>query len=84
MPYGCVLCVVELYDVVNSEAFHGATPMKISQAEADLGDYSPGCFIWLTRNLRRLRTPVPVVGRQGLWELSADFVATFHLELNIP
>lgn len=69
LPYGFALCVVEIYDVVRSEAFHGATPLKISQQEAELGDYSPGRFIWLTRHLRVFNEPIPVTGRQGLFEL---------------
>ena len=49
LPYGFALCVVELYDVVHfSSAFHGATPLKISQMEAELGDYTLGRWIWLT------------------------------------
>lgn len=75
LPYGCALCIVELYDIVPTAAFHGATPLKINQFEADLGNYTPGRFAWLTRNLRTLDPPVPVIGRQGFWNLPAEIVA---------
>jgi hypothetical protein len=70
LPYGYALCVVELYDCMPTDLFHGATPLRISRSEADLGDYTPGRFAWLTRRLRRLREPVPVVGRQGIFALT--------------
>jgi hypothetical protein len=68
--YGCALCIVELYDCVPSAAFHGATPISISQMEADLGDYPLiGRWVWLTRNVRRLPGTIPIVGRQGFFNV---------------
>ena len=58
MPYGYALCVVELYEC--------------RPTEASLGDYTPGRFTWCTRNLRRLRQPLPMRGRQGLWALTPE------------
>ncbi len=69
MGYGHVLCVVELYDCVPSAEFHGSTPRQISETEAGLGDYSVCRWIWLTRDLRKLKWSVPIVGRQNLWKL---------------
>lgn len=66
IPYGCCVCVVELFDCIPTPLaiLHG-----ISDTEYMLGDYTPGRWAWLTRNRRRLRTPVPIVGRQALWNL---------------
>ena len=75
LRYGCVLCIVDLYDCVPTSEFQmnpqAGPPAKrsLSQAEWDLGDYTPGRFAWLTRNCRRLETPVAVVGRQGLFNV---------------
>ena len=64
MPYGCVLCVVELYDVVNSEAFHGATPMKISIGESFGRDH--GTVMHNCRSVEdRIATDQKVPGRLG-------------------
>lgn len=70
MPYGCALCVVELFDCVPTSRvlYFGTLP----EAEAELGDYSAGRFAWLTRNLRQLKRPVPMRGHQGFWELAAS------------
>lgn len=82
VPYGCALCIVELHELIPSDLFHGATPLPISQAEADLGDYTPGRWIWRTRNCRRLHQAVPIVGHQGLWNLTDSEVARINLALH--
>jgi hypothetical protein len=35
--------------------------------ERDFGDYSRGRCAWVTRNVRRLVTPIPAKGKLGLW-----------------
>jgi hypothetical protein len=62
-PMGYVLCLVEVVDCVPVEKF------KPSPLEGLLGDYTPGRFAWVTRNLRTLKQPVPVCGRQGFFNL---------------
>lgn len=62
-PLGRALCIVEVYDCVPTS---GSAP---NGAEGLLGDYSHGRFIWLTRNLRRLPAPIPVIGRQGFFDV---------------
>jgi len=51
-----------------------ATPggASVSPVEAVLGDLSPGRFAWLLADIRPLREPHPLRGRQGLWTLSAE------------
>jgi hypothetical protein len=39
------------------------------------GDFTPGRYGWLLDNIRPLREPIPVKGRQGLWTPDADLVA---------
>lgn len=67
VAHGCAVCVVELYAVDRSDGFKARNPI-----EKALGDYTGGRFIWRTRNLRRLAKPVPVRGKQGLFELQID------------
>jgi hypothetical protein len=76
LPYGKAICAVECYDCVPTEDFHliGA-PVKISQLEADLGNYTCGRFAWLTRNLRPFKEPFPVRGRQGWFDIPDEIVA---------
>jgi activating signal cointegrator 1 len=81
MPYGCAVCVVEVYDCWQTERITNLR-QPISQAERDLGDYTPGRFGWLTRNCRKLRNPVPILGRQGLWMLPPESVALINTNLS--
>lgn len=79
--YGFALCVVEIYDCVPTGDALPALKAAGAVAEMDLGDYTPGRFAWLTRNCRRLALPVPVVGRQGLFDLPADVEAKVRAQL---
>lgn len=65
LRFGFVLCVVDLFDCVKSESIIEL----VSETEYDLGNYDPNRFAWLTRNVRRLREPVPVKGAQGFFFL---------------
>lgn len=67
IPYGCAVCVVELIDCIPSSAFHGHQALPLPSREAALGNYEIGRWIWRTKNLRPLKEPVPITGRQGLW-----------------
>lgn len=82
MPiYGCALCAVELYDMLPTNGTREFWPAKegqrLSSKEEALGDYSPGRWMWITRNCRRFKTPFPVTGRQGLFELSDDMLLNY-------
>jgi hypothetical protein len=75
MPYGCAICVVEIYDCRGVEWV--SSQPNFTEAERDLGDYTPGMgrYAWMTRNCRTLTTPLPIVGRQGLWILTPETIA---------
>lgn len=71
--YGCVLCVVELFQCVQSQAFLSGM-LPLSDLEQCLGNYTYGRWIWRTKNIRRLKTPMPIIGHQGLWNLPLEVV----------
>lgn len=79
MQFGVALCVVSVLRCVSTD-----TLMRnyLEASEYDLGDYSPGRFVWVTHHLRVLKAPVPVVGRQGLWELPEDVAAQVRQQLS--
>lgn len=66
VPYGCALCVVRVTGCVRTES------IQVNGREFSLGDYTPGRWAWRTTDLRPLKEPVPIVGRQGLWNLTPD------------
>lgn len=86
MKFGMAICVVDLLDVVRTEHFTFKTetsesPMLINEREYSLGNYGPGRFAWVTANLRRLKNPVPVIGRQALWNLPDEVEALIRAQL---
>lgn len=76
MKFGFGLCVVEIYDVAKTESL-----TCLESVESQLGNYSPGRYAWLTRNLLELESPIPIVGRQGLWNLPPETEALVREQL---
>lgn len=68
LPFGRVVAVVNLHSCLRSQHVE----VEYSDQEHDLGDYSAGRWAWMTDCCFRLREPVPVVGRQGLFNLPTD------------
>jgi activating signal cointegrator 1 len=81
LPYGAVLALVDLSACHPVEEFDGHQNAVTFFKEFLLGDYSDGRFAWLTSNLRRLKEPVPVRGRQGLFNLPPDVEAQVRAQL---
>lgn len=71
LPYGCIVCTVNLVDCEPTEEVVKRTWFKeIAATELHFGDYSPGRFAW------QLDTPIfmgdtPARGSQGFWEWTA-------------
>lgn len=76
LPQGVVVCVAELYDCVPAERIAG----YISRANLAAGNFAPGRFAWRFRNIRALLEPIPVVGRQGLF----NWTPPHELALSAP
>ncbi len=64
LPLGAVLCSVEVYDCRPTEELAG----ELDERELCLGNYRPGRFGIMTRNLQRLLIPAPCKGKQGIWD----------------
>jgi hypothetical protein len=81
LPHGFVLCVVEFYDCMPVEVAIRRGLAGAGDKEIFFGDYSDGRYAWLTRNCRRLKTPVPVKGRQGFFFLSTGVESEVKAQL---
>jgi hypothetical protein len=66
LPSGKVLGVVDLVEIFSTNEW---APQV---SEFPFGDYSENRFGWITKNLRRLKSPAPVIGRQGLFNLPPE------------
>lgn len=64
LPTGCILGVAELAGCLPiDEAFAASLPGE----ERYFGDFSPGRFAWVLRDVRALPQPIPARGWQGIW-----------------
>jgi hypothetical protein len=81
---GEILCIVDLYEcfttmTVRSDLEYDGQKGK---RELSLGDYSPGRYALLTRNLRVLRKPVPCRGQQAVpWQVPPEVEAEVRRQL---
>lgn len=79
---GCVLGVANLFDVWNtSNTWNKSEPSPRETNERHFGNYQPGRFAWLTKDMRRLGSPVPVTGRQGLFNLPPEVEAAVRRQM---
>ncbi len=63
LPLGVVIAVALLVDI------HPITrENQPAEPEYTFGDYGPGRFAWILRNVYRLPDPIPARGSLGLWE----------------
>jgi hypothetical protein len=86
-PLGCVVSVGDLYDSMSSEEWmelffpEGWEPTAERLRERAFGNYAPGRGVWRMRNMRRLATPIPVIGRQFWFNLPPDVEAAVRAQL---
>lgn len=71
-PFGKIVAVVDLVDCITT---HSMLMPALSAQELALGNYNNGRYAWITENLRKLETPIPCRGFQGLWNVPDEVVA---------
>jgi activating signal cointegrator 1 len=76
-PLGAVVAVARLIACHPAEAMRG----RISATEAEWGNYGDGRFAWELQEVHPLLTPVPLCGKQGLFNLPPDVEAAVLAQL---
>lgn len=79
LAFGAIVCVVDLVDCIQAPALPGMleqlVPMRFqSESWRDFGNFQPGRWLWLCDNVRPLREPLKVTGRQNLWPLPVETI----------
>jgi len=69
LPKGAVVAVCVLGGSVKITEGLAAS---LSPLERAVGYYAPGRFAWILENVIALREPVPVIGRQGFFDVDID------------
>lgn len=92
LPIGCVVCIArldaafQLGDAADGTAVPAATVVRrlVSRAMPEcftvrydtFGDYAPGRWAWLLRDIQPLKPPASVTGHQGFFELPQGWMTT--------
>ncbi|MBD2683330.1 MULTISPECIES: ASCH domain-containing protein [Nostoc] len=64
LPFGCAVALVELTACISmTQAFIN----QQSLSELDTGDWRIGRMAWKLDNIRRIVQPIPIIGKQGLF-----------------
>ncbi|MBD2457702.1 ASCH domain-containing protein [Nostoc sp. FACHB-87] len=70
LPFGHAVALVDLIACISmNQAFIDQQP----QTELDTGDWQVGRFAWRLDNIRRIVQPIPITGKQGLFNVEVDF-----------
>jgi activating signal cointegrator 1 len=73
LPLGAVIAVAQLVDIY--PITHENQP---PEPEYSFGDYGPGRFAWILRDVYQLPEPIPARGRLGLWEWTPPSLPTLR------
>lgn len=78
-PLGCVIAIVQLVDCIEIRPDNVPTG-----PERYFGDYTRGRFMWVLRDVKRLKKPIPARGLQRLWEWDApEDIANYLTEVEV-
>lgn len=69
LPFGVVVATCDLVDCQRITMEN--TP---PEPEVSFGDYTPGRFAWVLKNIKPVYPPIPAVGHQGLWSIDDELL----------
>jgi len=74
LPFGAVVCLADLVDcrATPGGLRQNREAMPASELDYEMGDWSPGRYAWRLENIRLPKEPMPITGRQGLWDVEIN------------
>lgn len=88
LPLGAIIAVREEFDCIKiqREIEHVGLPgheLDHGKFERYFGDYTIGRFAWFTRDIKKLKKPIPARGYQGLWTIPDEVIILEEMSINI-
>lgn len=77
LPYGAVVAVVTLVESILLPPLESEEP---GDAERACGDWTDGRWAWSLADVIQLRNPVPIMGRQGVFDVPPDVLERMRAE----
>jgi len=62
----------KLYRYENGAVIAGGEIPMPGEPELSFGDYTPGRFAWILKDVQKLPEPIPAKGQQGLWTVPPE------------
>lgn len=95
MPFGAVVAVAELADCRPSGTFtvseietprrpDGEQSALYDWTERQMGDFGPGRFGWVLKNIRALPEPIPFRGAQGFFDVPDELLSCRPTRAVVP
>jgi activating signal cointegrator 1 len=85
LAFGCILAVATLTHCVPTTAGSRASvEQKYGSNEVAFGNFAPGRYGLVLKDVQRLATPVPCRGAQKLWSVPEDVEAQVRAQLAVP
>lgn len=84
MPFGAVVCLCELTDVLPIGEVVDRLDADELERETAFGDFSPGRYGWILSDIDRLAHPVYVAGQRGLAKASRALIDTLAIVPSAP
>jgi hypothetical protein len=76
LPLGAIVSFCRLSACVPTEQL-----TALSEIERAFGDYTPGRFAWKLQDIQFLPKPIPLRGRQRMWDVELDLEAALRGEI---
>lgn len=75
LPFGAVVCICTLADCIRTEdatgidVVHTVPTCAATWTERQMGNYAPGRFAWILRDIQPLKKPIPWKGGQSFFQV---------------
>lgn len=75
LPRGALICTVVIDRCTEITAASAKTLLDRNPSEYAFGNYAPGRFAWVLRDVEVLPEPIPFKGRQGIFDVPDELLA---------
>lgn len=83
LPRGAIIATAVLDRCLPIDRHRARSLAAASPREFAFGDYTPGRYAWVFRNVERLAEPIPFKGSQGIFDVPDDLLGVVPTQLTI-
>lgn len=84
LPRGAIVATAVVDRCLPIDAERARALAATNPTEYAFGDYTPGRFAWVLRDVERLAEPIPFKGRQGIFDVPDELLGLAPVQLALP